>query len=130
MKLYLDADIFLALIKENDRFKESARAFFAKYKSFELVTSTLTCMEVWFYLYRNNLKDKALDSIRAIIAICKILTYDLFDLENSIMLAEHHNLTPADAVHATLGMKHDMIVSSDTSFDRVHGLKRLDFTKL
>ena len=33
MKLYLDADIFLALSKENDRYKESAQKFFNTHKT-------------------------------------------------------------------------------------------------
>ncbi len=129
MKLYLDADIFLALIKERDRLKDLAIGFFEKYKTHELTTSTLTCMEIWFYLHKNNLKEKVLDSVRAITSICAILDWDLYDLENSIVLSEHHKLTPADSVHATLAMKCDCIVSSDSSFDRVPGLKRTDFSR-
>ncbi|MBI4163485.1 MAG: type II toxin-antitoxin system VapC family toxin [Candidatus Aenigmarchaeota archaeon] len=129
MKLYLDADIFLALIKENDRFKAAARSFFSKSKGHELITSTLSCLEVWFYLYKHGLQEKALDSIRAISSICSVISYDPYDLENSIVLAEHHKLSPADAIHATLAMGFDAIVSSDSSFDKLSDLKRIDFTK-
>jgi len=130
MRLYLDADIFLALIKEKDRFKYSAKKFFSVYKAHEFFTSTLTCIEVWFYLHRSGMRDKALDSLRAINSICEIIEYNLSDMENAVILSEQHNLTPADAVHATLGMKHDIIVSSDSSFDKIKGLKRLDFSKI
>ena len=129
MKLYLDADIFLALIKESDRFKKSAIDFFPKSVHNELITSTLTCMEIWFYLHKNNLKEKSLDAIRSISSVCTIVGYDLADIENSIVLGEHHKLTPADSVHASLAMKTGCIVSTDSSFDRVPGLKRIDFSK-
>lgn len=129
MGIYLDADVFLALIKEPDRFKAAAIRFLSDNKETELSTSTLTCLEVWFYLYKNNLKSKALDSFRAICSLCEIIDYKFFDMENAILLANHHNLSPADALHAVLAMNFDAIVSSDSSFDKVPGLKRLDFTK-
>lgn len=129
MKLYIDADIFLALIKSDDRHKKAAQTFLTSYKEKHIfVTSTLTCMEVWFYLYKNNLKDKILNSIRAISAIAQILEYGVDELEAAAVLAEHHALSPADSVHAFLALQTDGIVSSDASFDRIKTLKRIDFS--
>lgn len=129
MNFYLDTDIFLALIKEKDRFKTAAKKFLSKNKNHKFFTSTISCLEVWFYLYKHNMVKEALDAIRAIKAICKIINDDIVALENSIVLAEHHKLSPTDVLHATMAMNYDAIVSTDSSFDKVHGLKRINFLK-
>ena len=129
MKLCLDADIFLALIKDDDRYKKSAQKFFYSDKEHSFVTSSLTCLEVWFYLYKNNLKEKALGAIRSVIEIASIVDYGVEEIESAVILAENHNLSPADSIHAIVALETDGIVSSDASFDRIKNLKRIDFTK-
>ncbi len=129
MKLYLDADIFLAVLKENDRFKKAAVEFFGNREQYQFVTGSLTCLEVWFYLHRNGLGKNALSSLRAIRAIAEILDYDSHDLEQAMILAETHNLTPADSIHAVLARVADAIVSTDSSFDKT-GIRRIDFSKI
>ena len=129
MKLYLDADIFLALTKEEDRHKIAAQRFLSKNKHHVFVTSNLTCLEMWFYLYKNNLQGEALKSILAVKAIATIIDYGIVDIEQALVLAQKWKLSPADAIHAILAQMYDGIVSSDTSFDKVHELKRVDFSK-
>lgn len=129
MVVYLDADIFLALIKEEDRHKKAALFYFQKNKNSEFVTSNLTCLEIWFYLHRNNLQSKALNAIRAVKSIAKVMDYGILEIEAATLLAEKARLTPADAIHAVLASRVDAIVSTDTSFDRIIGLKRIDFSK-
>ena len=129
MAVYLDADIFLALLKEEDRYKRAALLYLQKNKSYEFVTSSLTCLEIWFYLHRNNLQTKALNAIRAVKSIAKIREYGIIEIEAATLLAEKTRLTPADAIHAILAARVDAIVSTDTSFDRIKGLKRIDFSK-
>ena len=129
MAFYLDADIFLALIKDDDRYKKSAQQFFYKNKDKQFVTSTLTCLEIWFYLHKNNLKDKALDGIRSVIAIAKVVDYGIEEIEAAVLLAEQHKLTPADAIHAVIAIGAEGIVSSDNSFDSVKELKRIHYLK-
>lgn len=127
--LYLDADLFIAGIKQEDRFKLSAREFFKRYRGEELITSTITCLEVWWQVYNFKISVSPADIVRAISAICKVESFDVRDLESAAVLAEHHKLSPADSIHAILALKHGTIVSSDRSFDKVPMLKRLDFTK-
>lgn len=128
MVVYLDADIFLALLKEEDRYKKAAQQYFQKNKNSEFVTSSLTCLEIWFYLHRNNLQNKAFNAMRAIRAIATIIDYGVVEIEAATLLAEKVHLTPADAIHAVLASRVDGIVSTDNSFDRISGLKRIDFS--
>ena len=92
------------------------------------VTSTLTCLEIWFYLYRNNLGNKALDAVRAVKAIAEVWDIQQTNLESGLILAQQYKLSPADAVHAILAKKTDGIVSSDHSFDKIPQLNKINFT--
>ena len=130
MKLYLDADIFLALIKENDRYKESAQKFFNTHKEHAFVTSSLTCLEIWFYLHKHGMVKKVLGAIKSITALASVIGYGMREVESAIILAEQRHLTPADAIHAVLASEADAIVSSDASFDSVSGLKKINFVTL
>lgn len=129
MKLYLDADVFLALAKEQDRHKKAALAFFERYPEAEKITSTIACMEVWFYLYKNGNQRKALDALRAISSLCSVVDFTFRHIEQAVLLAADHQLSPADALHAILAQQADAVVSSDHSFDRIPALKRINFTK-
>ena len=127
MAQYLDADLFLALIKEEDRFKVAAQRFLNKNKG-PFVTSTITCLELWFYLYRNGKGSHAIDALRSVSKICTIKEVSFLNMEEAAILADQCHLSPADAIHARLALAEDGIVSSDASFDKVKGLKRVDFT--
>lgn len=129
MVVYLDADIFLALLKEEDRHKKAALQYFQKHKNSEFVTSSLTCLEILFYLHKNNLQNKALNAIRAVKSIAKVMDYGIVEIEAAALLAEKAHLTPADAIHAVIASRVDAIVSTDTSFDRISWLRRIDFSK-
>ena len=128
MRLYLDADIFLALIKDQDRFKESAQHFFEISKHHIMITSSSSCLEVWFYLHKNNHANLALDAVRAIKSLVQVIDWRLEQLEEALFLAQNYKLTPADALHAVIASHFDGIVSTDKSFDRIKGLKRIDFS--
>ena len=129
MLLYLGTDIFLALMKDEDKYKKSAEKFFYSNKGNNFTTSILTCLEIWFYLYKNSLKDKALDSVRSVMKIAEIQDFSIHQLESAVVLAEQYKLTPVDSVHAILAFMTDAIVSSDSSFDKIKDLKRMDFLK-
>ena len=129
MKLYLDADIFLALTKEEDRHKKTVQQFLSENKQHQFFTSNLTCLEMWFYLYRNGLKEEVLKSILAVKAIATIIDYGITEIEQGVILAQKCGLSPADAIHATIAQRFDGIVSSDHSFDKISGLKRIDFSQ-
>ncbi|MBI2146937.1 type II toxin-antitoxin system VapC family toxin [Candidatus Woesearchaeota archaeon] len=129
MKLYLDTDVFLALLKEEDRHKKAAIAFFEKYSAAEKTTSTVCCLEIWFYLYKNGQQKKMVDALRAVAAMCTVQDFNAKQMGQAVFLSAENRLSPADALHAVLAADGaDAIVSSDASFDRIASLKRIDFT--
>ncbi len=130
MKYYLDTDIFLAVIKEQDRLKEAALHFFQTHRQDELYTSSMCCLEIWFYLYRHNKKYKVLDAVRCVQQLCTVIETTTEDLTEGILLAQEYDLSPVDALHAIHSLRLSLpLVSSDGSFERVNGLKLIDFTK-
>ncbi len=129
MRLYLDADIFLALIKEEDRHKEAAQHFLEHFKREEFITSTAACLEVWFYLYKHGKQEQVLNALRAVGVLAKVQETAFPEVQTAALLAQQAQLSPADAFHAIQALQCDAIVSSDKAFDRVKGLKRVDFTK-
>src|SRR3989344_7627563 len=118
MKLYLDADVFLALLKEDDRHKKAATLFFEKYADAEKITSTMCCLEIWFYLYKNGHQKKVIDALRSISAMCTVQDFNAKQMGQAVFLGTENRLSPADALHAVLASEADAIVSSDASFDR------------
>lgn len=131
MNLYLDTDIFLALIKDDDHLKSAAKKFFEKEKPHHaLYTSAATCLEIAFYLYKNKLAKSALDAINYVEdTVEEVMPLDNTHLKSSVLLASQYHLSPTDAIHAVYASNLDAIVSTDAAFDRVPGLKKLDFTK-
>jgi len=129
-RLYLDTDIFLAIIKDDDRHKKAAQNFFQMHKSDELITSTITCLEIWFYLYKQGLGEKALDAIRAVGTLCTIQEVPFMTIQEAILLAQEIRLSPADGVHAVLASSVGVIVSSDHAFKRITGLQQIDFSNV
>ena len=131
MQLYLDADFFLALLKPNDRLKDFAKEFYEKNSAeHELLTSTASLLEIWFYLYRNNLRSEIPTALRAVKDLkIHMISFNSEDVGAGSVLAQSHSLSPLDSIHAMLALRTDGIVSTDESFDRVPELKRIDFSK-
>lgn len=129
MRLYLDADVFLAILKDEDRHKKAAQKFFEKYHDSEKITSTVCCLEIWFYLYKMGQQRKVVDALRAIAALCMVQDFNAKQMGQAVFLGSENRLSPADALHAVLAAEADAIVSSDASFDRIPSLKRIDFTR-
>lgn len=129
MAYYLDADIVLALIKPADHLKNAAIGWIERNRNNGLVTSSMTAMELWFYLYRNGAQDQALAAVRSLSKICEVQEVNLEDIEAALLISDKHGLSPADAIHAHLASNHEGIVSSDRSYDKITGLNRIDFSK-
>lgn len=130
MNLYLDADFILALIKPGDRLQQKAAAFWHRHskQDFFFVSST-TLLEVWFVLYRLGaaaIFAEAMPDFKAM--SLGLVEASLADFEAAALLSSKYGLSPADALHASLATGFDSIVSSDSCFDKVQGLKRIDFT--
>ena len=130
MKLYLDTDLFLAAVKQKDHLKDAALRFFKKCKKEELYTSEATVLEVWHYLRRNNMEEKALEAIEHMEGlVAEILPLEHIHVKQAILLAANYRLSPSDAIHAIYAENMDAIVATDHKFDIIPNLKKIDFSK-
>lgn len=127
--LYVDTDLLLALVKPRDRLKDKAAVFMRSHSATDLVTSSISLLEIWFHYYKNNLPfvDESLHSMRSLVGDVWPVTADI--LHAAIPFSKSAGLSPADAVHAYFAKNTDGIVSTDAAFRRVPGLRHYDFTQ-
>ncbi|MBI5176938.1 type II toxin-antitoxin system VapC family toxin [Candidatus Micrarchaeota archaeon] len=131
MKIYLDADFFLAILKPSDWLKKSAISYWRDNAGkHEFSTSSLTLMEIWFYLNRAGLNGEVPAALGDVILMgVQVLPVSSDDLLGAARKFQDTRLTPMDALHAHMALRFDAIVSTDSAFDSVKGLKRIDFSK-
>ncbi len=128
MKYYLDADLFIAMLKEDDELKPSATTIFtaAKQGKVEVSTSTATLLEILFWASKVRAKRA---KIREYLRVAARLVSNVAPLgyEDLIIAAEFLQTQPVftlDAIHAAAaGMW--PILSSDTIYERL-GIQRIE----
>ena len=123
--MYLDTDIILAIIKEKDWLKEFVDA--SKIK--DPKTSTFTIIEAEIILAREyERKDIFSMSEKLKKPNIKILSFDEKILTKSIdLLKEHPKLTIFDSVHAAFAFAlKEKLMSTDSIFDTIHGIEKID----
>lgn len=129
MKIYVDSDFIMALLKESDWLKEAAMRYWAENKQEEFYTSAATLLEVWYALIKENNAASASATMNGITAIAKILDVTENEMRQAAEISAKYGLKPMDAIHAFTAMQFGNILSTDTAFDKVGGLKRIDYSK-
>lgn len=118
--VYADTDFFLAIMKNKDWLKSSARKLYKEHKN-SLWTSVITLVELLLLCQRYNL-----DPERVTISLYSICTVTGAEKERALLTAynmKYHKLNVFDAFHAAYSSD-DSIISSDKKFDEI-GLKRI-----
>ena len=120
--IYADTDFFLALMKESDWLKESAKRLLDEYSG-EIWTSPVTLIELLLLAAEFNLNPE-----RLLVDVLEIVA--LRGGEAAIYLkAAHfmkeHDSRVFDSLHASFCGEGGRIISSDKVFDRL-GLDRID----
>ncbi len=125
--MYVDADVFVALTKPNDRHRPWAE----KIMSYDETkcTSIVTLIELQFVLQREVDTDAALAFIEEFgnkFPDVQLLALDRQTLNESIQLRKTYGLSILDAIHATVCLQKDRrMASTDGCFDRVPNLRRV-----
>jgi len=113
--VYADTDFFLALIKEEDWLKSSAKKVLDDYEG-EIWTSIVTVIEIALLCKRENI-----DIERAIVDLVQIAELEAVEIDQvfqAIEYMERDGLDVFDAFHASFCGEEKMI-SSDKVFDEV-----------
>lgn len=128
MKCYCDADLLIAMLKEDDKLRPSAVTVFTavKQKRIEVFTSVVALLEVLFWASKAKPRRA---KIREYVRTAARLVSDVAPLyyEDLIVAAEHLQAKPIfvlDAMHAAAARAWP-VLSSDTIYEKL-GLKRMD----
>jgi len=123
--MYVDTDIFYALIKTGDRHAEFAEKIM---REKGLYTSAITLLELEIVI-RREISDELSKQVVSLF-LKKFPNTEIVDFTQKVhaksqSLRQEFDLGVFDSVHVATALLHDKhIASTDTSFDRVKGLKR------
>lgn len=123
--MYLDTDIILALIKEEDWLKEHVK----KLKLNGAKTSAITIIEARIVLDREYSRIKAIETLDKI----KNLKIEIIPLDEEILnksqelIKKYLKLGTFDSIHASTAIVKDMeLISTDNFFEQISELKSKD----
>lgn len=130
MRYYVDANIFISATVNSEETKNAKSLLEnAFYNGDELYTSYLTLDEVMWKVKRYL---GAKDSFEAAEALLDMPNLSFIEVDAKIMslaisLAKAHSLDPRDAIHAASMKKRGLkfVISKDSDFDKIAGIKRL-----
>ena len=134
--IYLDANVFLSAILNQEDEGEKARDLLQKLQKAEIVaaTSALSFDEVFSIVKKHRGFISALKAAKTLLEIPNLTFLEINDqtLWSAYNLAEKYKLDPRDAIHIACALDHAIftIISEDEHFDKVKEIKRtrtLDF---
>lgn len=93
-----------------------------------LAASAELLQEFTFHRLRRHPPAEAVQNARALTSMVVLLDFDIRVVDVMLDLIEHHAIRGRDAVHAATARVHGIstIVSTDSAFDTVPGLQRID----
>ena len=135
MDYVLDSNLFITATISLDSKGQKARELIDKINNglFKAYTSSLTIDEVMWVLQKFKDRQIAYETAKTIIFASKInfIPIDIEIISASLEVYNENNLRPRDSIHLAV-MKHKgikTIISSDSDFDKIKGIKRIDFSK-
>ena len=132
--IYIDANIFILAITNNNVLGEKARKFLKSLQKEKAATSTLTFDEIVWKV----LQIKGFDAASAVANnLIKMENLTWLDVNVSVLLKSAdlmrlYRLFPRDSIHAACALNNNIftIISEDKDFDDIKDLKRISITKL
>jgi hypothetical protein len=128
--IYLDANVFLIAILNQEDEGEKARDLLQKLQKAEIVaaTSTLSFDEVFSIVKKHRGFFSALKAAKTLLEIPNLTFLEVNDqtLWSAYNLAEKYKLDPRDAIHLACALDHAIftIISENEHFDKVKEIKR------
>lgn len=130
--VFLDANVFLYAAGGEHRLRDPCRRILRKVEEGSLPANTGSevVQELLFVLSRRGMVEQGILLARTVLALFpEVLPRTRADVTGACDLLERHpSLTPRDAVHVATMRGHgiDTILSADTHFDVVDGIRRVD----
>ncbi len=132
--VYLDANLFIYSILDDEEIGDKARKVIENIKSnmFKGFTSILTLDEIMWAVQKILGKEKAVEVTNDFISMqnLEFLPVNVQTIKKAFE-SYKEGLNPRDAIHCSSMQLKDIniIISSDPDFDRIKGIKRVDFSK-
>ncbi len=129
--MLLDASVVVYAFGEDDPRREPCRALLQSAASGEVRAYASVEMVQEFVHHRlRKIGDRGIAAAngRSVAALCTLLAFDREVLDLSLELIERSSIRGRDAVHAATALAYgiDRIASTDSAFDGIPGLTRLD----
>ncbi len=132
---YIDSNLLIYSVIDIGEKGEKARKVIEKIKDgdYKAYTSTLTLDEVMWIVQNQKDKETAYESAKTIMDIPNLhfISVNIETIMKALEIYNKNKLNPRDSIHlAAIKEKNlKMIMSSDSDFDKIEDLKRIDFTK-
>ena len=130
--MYLDSNVFVSAALYTDELGDRAREIVSGVELGKLkaATSSLTYDEVFWAVKKFKGRDAAVKAGGAFLSMINLVIVDVdrdvLQRAHGLISAEGSSLDPRDAIHAACAFAKEVIeiVSEDSDFDSVEGLKR------
>jgi uncharacterized protein len=132
---YADANLFIYAAIDKEKIGKKAKTILSDVKSgkYKLFTATLTVDEFLWRVQEEAGRELAFRSANIFLTLAnlELINVDAGVISESINIYQNDKLDPRDAIHlaAMKSKKLRKILSSDSDFDKVEGIKRIDFSK-
>lgn len=134
-EVYIDANLLIYSAADEKEIGNKARKIIEDIKNARLMafTSVLTIDEFLWGMRKEAERERAAEHAKTFLSLNNLnfIPADEEIISNSIEIYKNEKLDPRDAIHlASMQFKKiSIIISSDSDFDKVKGIKRIDFTK-
>ncbi len=128
--VYLDSNIFIYATLYSGEIAEKSKEYLRRASDgeFNAYTSALTWDEVVYVVRKVAGVEESIKAGKILLKMpfLEFLDVDYAICEDSQKLVDKYKLLPRDAIHAALALKYcdGTIISSDTDFDVIEGLRR------
>lgn len=133
--IYIDTVVFATSLLSADKDGLNARKLIERIETGKInaFTSLMTTDELMWVIKKNRNKEYAADSCKSLLQMPHL---KFIDITKSIMIETidafaHTNLKPRDALHYATMKQNEIrvIVSEDSDFDSIEGIKRINITE-
>lgn len=134
-KVYIDSNVIIYATLNKDKIGDKAREIISKIKNgyYKAYTSVLTIDELLWNAKKEIGREKSADIAKDFLSLINLECLDANKeiILSSIEIYKNEKLDPRDAIHlASMRVKNiKTIISSDSDFDKIKGIKRIDFSK-
>ena len=135
-EVYIDSNFFITSVIDLGEEGENARKIIEDIKNgiFSAYTSTLTMDEVLWIIQKEKDRDTAYETAYIMVKMPNLsfISVDEGIMREAIEIYKKDKLNPRDSIHFSCMKKRklNLIISSDSDFDKVKEIKRFDFTKV